>query len=75
MSEPTVVINDPEALADRDVIQAAFEAEQQALADRKQLAQDVQTALTLLDGSATIAQTRTILARLIRYLVKTGAIG
>ena len=41
---------------------------------RKQLAQDVQTALALLDGNATLAQTRTILARLIRYLVRTGVI-
>lgn len=42
---------------------------------RRQLAQDVRTALDLLDGAATLAQTRTILARLIRYLVRTGAIG
>lgn len=42
---------------------------------RRQLAQDVRTALDLLDGAATLAQTRTILAKLIRYLVRTGAIG
>lgn len=41
---------------------------------RKQLADDVRTALTLLDGNATLAQTRTILARLIRLLVRTGVI-
>jgi hypothetical protein len=42
---------------------------------RKLLAQEVRTALDLLDNGATLAQTRTILARLIRYLVRTGVIG
>lgn len=75
MSEPTVVFDDPDVLKDREAMHAAFLAEQQAEADRKQLAEQVRTALDLLDGAATLAQTRTILARLIRYLVRTGAIG
>ncbi len=54
---------------------AQQEAERVEQADRVQLAADVRTALTLLDGTATLAQTRAILAKLIRYLVRTGTIG
>ena len=60
------------ATVDEHVAAQAVIAEDDA---RRQLAQEVRTALTLLDGAATLAQTRTILARLIRYLVRTGAIG
>lgn len=73
-SSATVVFDDPDVLADRATMQAAFEAEQQEDADRKHLAQEVRTALDLLDNGATLAQTRAILARLIRYLVRTGVI-
>ena len=71
-SSATVVFDDPDVLADRATMQAAFEAEQQEDADRKHLAQEVRTALDLLDNGATLAQTRAILARLIRYLVRAG---
>jgi hypothetical protein len=56
--------------------QNALEEEQKRLAveAQKQLARDVQTALTLLDGTATLAQMRIILARLIRYLLQQGVI-
>ena len=60
------------ATVDEHVAAQAVIAEDDA---RRQLAQDVRTALDLLDGAATLAQTRTILAKLIRYLVRTGAIG
>ena len=60
------------ATVDEHVAAQAVIAEDDA---RRQLAQDVRTALALLDSAATLAQTRTILARLIRYLVRTGAIG
>ena len=60
------------ATVDEHVAAQAVIAEDDA---HRQLAQDVRTALDLLDGAATLAQTRTILARLIRYLVRTGAIG
>ncbi len=53
---------------------AASDANQDEDADRRQIARDVQTALTLLDGTATLAQTRTILAKLIRYLIREGVI-
>ena len=69
------IVDDPEVLKDRAAMHAAFLAEQQAEDDRKQLAEQVRTALDLLDNGATLAQTRTILARLIRLLVRTGAIG
>ncbi len=73
--EPTVVFDDPEVGTDRAELQAQFEAQQVEEEARRQLAQDVQAALALLDGNATLAQMRVILARLIRYLVNTGAIG
>lgn len=60
------------ATVDEHVAAQAVIAEDDA---HRQLAQAVRTELDLLDGAATLAQTRTILARLIRYLVRTGAIG
>lgn len=67
--------NTPEEDAARTAQHARWLAEQQADDDRKQLAEQVRTALDLLDNGATLAQTRTILARLIRLLVRTGVIG
>ena len=58
-------------VAEHEAAQAVLQ-EQDA---RRLLAQEVRTALDLLDNGATLAQTRTILARLIRYLVRTGVIG
>ena len=52
---------------------AAQEVVQEAEA-RRQLAQQVQTALELLDNGATLAEMRVILARLIRLLVRSGTI-
>lgn len=72
--EPTIIYDDPDVLNTQSALQDQYQSEQQEDADRRQLAQDVQTALALLDGNATLAQTRTILARLIRLLVRTGAI-
>ena len=60
------------ATVDEHVAAQAVIAEDDA---RRQLAQEVRTALALLDSAATLPQTRTILAKLIRYLVRTGAIG
>lgn len=74
MMEPTIIYDDPDVLNTQSALQDQYQSEQQEDADRRQLAQDVQTALALLDGNATLAQTRAILARLIRLLVRTGAI-
>lgn len=68
-------IDDPQVLADRAAMHQQFLADRADQDDRTQLTEQVKAALTLLDGTATTAQMRVILARLIRYLVRTGAIG
>lgn len=72
------VVLGPEAYESRiqEMAVAAYNQQQEELAvvAQQQLARDVQTALTLLDGTATLAQVRVILARLIRYLLQQGVI-
>ena len=73
---PQVNETEYEALADdRAVIMLETMTDEEEQDARRQLAEQVRTALDLLDNGATLAQTRTILARLIRYLVRTGVIG